>query len=433
MSLYTLNATKNLSNYGLKIYGSTYDPCFSQGYMESKPNVSIIGSSCFIDYSSTNSISDLTYLKKLFDATPVGTTFSFTDGDYYDPDYNYTVDVSGVFSFESLTATDKMIVAGIVSGFTYSTNYKYYNKANFVDPPQYTTNYTGGATAQNYIQNNLTNIGKSFVNFGAIGSAFSKEEYIEISGSTYNSGKLKINSVIKLKDDRELIYTDTTLQNEDRSTQNSTLTLYLRGNANPEILSKSKINVGCYVVYDSTGNQIECFENQNQLQAFLRSQFLTGSYTAKWFPCLYCSRITGDGFNASSSDKSTLYDSQIFAYVEEVPVGVVDASGNFSFNYSYYLKTNALGNENKTTTPIVNFTIDSGFKIDLSHPSLKGFSVNFYVDEKKSILMTENIYVIGIPGFDQSGILYTKTPSSSKTIYLEFTGPSVLEMQINVT
>lgn len=81
---YVLNATKTVQNYGLNLHGSTYDPVFTQGYLKSKPNVSIVGSSCFIDYSQTYNTSDLTFLKKHFSGTPVGVTFSFNDAVYYD-------------------------------------------------------------------------------------------------------------------------------------------------------------------------------------------------------------------------------------------------------------------------------------------------------------------------------------------------------------
>jgi hypothetical protein len=433
MPSYALNATKTLTNYGIKIYGSTYDPVFGQGVLFTKPNLSIIGSSCFIDYSGTENLSDLNYLKKVFASTPAGTTFQFSNSSYYDPDFDYTVDPTGVFSLQTLTGNNRLIIGNVVSGFTYTTNYRFYNKSNFVNPPQFTTGYTGGSTAANYIQNNLaTNPGKSFINFGIVGSNFGKEEYIEITGSTSNKGKIKANSPIKLKDNRELIYTDTTLTNEDLSTSGITMTHYLRGDSNPEILSKSRKNLGCYVVFDSNGNQIQCFENQNQLQAFLRSQFESTTYTTQWIPTLYCSRLTDNGFNAASADKTLLYDSSIFVIVEEVASGTFGGDGNFTFNYIYLLKTNAEGNDNIQTTSEVTFTIDNGFKIDLSHPTLKGFSVNAYLDEYKTILMNSDYYLIGIPGFDQSGIFYTKTSTSARKIYLEFTGPANLSLVVNV-
>jgi hypothetical protein len=433
MSLYALNACKNLINYGVKIYGSTFDPVFLQGYVNSKPNVSVIGTSCFIDYTASYNISDLTYLQKVFKNTPVGTTFALNNANYYDPNYDYSVDISGVFSLESLTGNDKIIIGGIQSGFTSLANYKFYNSNNFIDYPQYTSGYSGGATAQNYIENNLTiNQSKSFVNFGIIGSKFGKEEYIEISGSTTNAGKIKINSVVKLKDNRELVYTDTTLTNQNLSTSGITFTHFLRGNANPEILSKTRKQLGCYVVFDADGNQIQCFENQNQLQAFLRAQYESRTYSAQWIPCLYCSRLTDNGFNAATSDKALPYDGSVFVFIEEILAGSYDFEGTYTPSYVYALKTNAEGADTLQVTSELNFNITTGFKLDFSHPSLKGFNVNYYVDSAKTVPLTSGIYLMGVPGFDQSGLIYTKTQTSSRKIYIEFVGPTTINLQINV-
>jgi hypothetical protein len=242
---YFLNPSQLIQNYGFEINGSTYDPVFTKSYVNSSPNVSILGITCFIDYTNCFSTSDRSTLIKLFKATPAGTTFSLSNGDYFDEYVNVRKDISGVFSFSSLTGNDKLIVGSIVSGFTYDSTYSYYTANNFLNPPQYSTTYRG-ATTSNWIVNNL-NDGKfkSVANKGLLGSIFSKEEYVEISGSSLNSGKLLVNGSIQLKDKKELIYTGVTLTNENRSTTNTTITQFLRGNANPEILSKSRKTTGC--------------------------------------------------------------------------------------------------------------------------------------------------------------------------------------------
>jgi len=431
--LYVLNATRTLQNYGLVLEGATYDPIFSQGYINSKPNISIIGSSCFIDYSSTYSTSDLTYLIKMFESTPAGTTFALTDGNYYDSEQDYTVDVSGVFSLQSLTNSNKLVIGGIISGFTYTTNYKFYNQNNFIDPPQYTTGYTGGATASNYILNSITNNpAKSFINAGFLGSEFGKEEYVGLSGSTLNTGKLKINSVVSLKDNRELLYTDVVLTDENLVTNNITVTQYLRGNANPEILSKSRKALGCYVVLDADGNQVGCFENQNQLQAFLRSQYENSTYNSYWIPCLYCARLSDNATNAASADKSILFDGSVFFIINESPVPTFNDSGDLEVNYVYTLLANAEGSATLAATSSLDFNVDYGFKIDLSHPTLKGFSVNLYLDEEKTVPMTDQFYLIGTPGFDQSYLVYSKSTTSPKKIYMELNGNVIIPVEINV-
>lgn len=428
---YVLNATKTLSNYGLILKGSTYDPVFSQGYVNSKPNISIIGSSCFIDYSESFNISDLTYLKKVFDSTPVGTTFALSNADYYDQELDYTVNVDGVFSFETLTNNDKLIIGGISSGFTYTTNYKLYYKENFLNPPQYSTTYVGGATSQNYIINNITNnTAKSFLNAGFIGSAFNKEEYVEITGSTLNPGKLKINSVNVLKDNREILYTDTTLTNEDLSTISISSTQYLRGNANPEILGKSRKALGCYVVVDSNGNQINCFENQNELQAFLRAQYEDSTYMAYWLPCLFCSRLNDNAFNAVNADKAISFESVIMFKVLEQPIATFNAANDLVLNYTYTLQSNYTAVDVLTETSEVELNVDTGFKFDLSNPTLKGYSVTFFSDQEKTTEYQRDVYNIGFPGFDQASVIVSKSTSTPKKLYAEFKGPASFTVDV---
>jgi hypothetical protein len=433
MPSYVLNAVKSFLNYGISLYGSTSDPAYTKGYFYSRPNVSIIGSSCFIDYSNTTSISDLTYLIKLFGSAPAGTTFALSSGDYFDEEKNVRIDISGVFSKQSLTNNNKLVIGNIVSGFTYTTNYSYFDKGSFVNSPQYTTAYTGGATSSNYIINNITgNPQKSFINSGVVGSCFGKEEYIEITGSANNTGKLKINSVMKLKDNKEILYTDVALTTENLGATGSTSTFYIRGNANPDILNKSRKQLGCYVTYDTDGNQVSCFENQNQLQGFLRSQGETAGYSAYWVPCLDCSRLTDTAINSSTSDKSILFDANIFCYITEQATATLNNALEVVLSYVYTLYSNAAGNNNIGVASEITFTIDNGFKIDLSHPSLKGFSVNAYVDQNKSIPMTQYLYNLGIPGYDQAGLIYQKTETSPKIIYLEFNGPSVIDLKITI-
>lgn len=430
---YVLNATKTVQNYGLNLHGSTYDPVFTQGYLKSKPNVSIVGSSCFIDYSQTYNTSDLTFLKKHFSGTPVGVTFSFNDAVYYDAAQDYLVDPSGVFSFETLTNGDKLIVGGIVSGFTYTTNYKFYNRENFTDHPQLSTMYRGGATSANYILNNITNNpAKSFINAGFLGSAYGKEEYVELTGSTANSGKLKINSVTVLKDNREVLYTDITLQNESVLKSNSILTQYIRGNANPEILSKSRKALGCYVIVDDNGNQVNCFENQNELQAFLRGQNEGATHSAYWIPCINCSRLTDNAFNAATADKSILFDGQVFLSILETQNPSFGPSNDLQIAYSYTLLGNQQGTSNLSAVSALTFTIDDGFKIDLSHPSLKGFEPKLYINPEKTIEYTGTYYLIGTPGFDQASLIYPKTPSNPRILYMTLSGNVVFGITITI-
>ena len=429
---FVLNVVKSFTNYGIVLSGTTTDPALTKGFFSSSPNISIIGNSCYIDYSNTSNISDLTYLKKLFSTAAVGTTYALVYGDYFDEVKNIRTDISGVFSKSSFTNNDKLLIGSIVSGLTYTSNYSYYDKSYFVNPPQYTTGYTGSANL-NFITNNITsNPAKSFINSGLIGSSFDHEEYIELSGTTLNTGKLKINSVIKLKDNKELLYIDDTLVSENLGNTYTTSNFYIRGNVNSDILNKSRKLLGCYVIYDSNGNQTNCYENQNQLQAFLRSQLISAGYSAYWVPCLDCARLTDNALNAASGDKTLFFDASVFFYVEQQALATLNDALEVVLSYVYTLKSNAVSNSSLQVTSAITFTVDNGFKIDLSHPSLKGFNVEVYLDSLYTIPMTQYIYKLGSLGFDQASLIYQKNNNSSKLLYLQFTGPTTINVQITV-
>ena len=419
-----LTASQLIQNYGFEIYGSTYDPVFTKGYINSSPNVSIAGSSCFIDYSECYDNSDRTTLVKMFQNTPAGTTFALSNGDYYDADVEIRRDISGVLRLETLTGNNKLIIGGIVSGFTYDNTYTYYLKNNFVKPPQYSTTYVG-ATNSNWIKNNLNDSKfKSVLNKGILGSVFSKQEYIEIAGSTLNSGKLLVSGAIQLKDKKELIYCGVTLTNENVSSSFKTITQFIRGNSNPDILAKSTKTTGCYLVYNGDGNQVNCFEKQNELQAFLRSQSEGATCSTQWIVCDSCSRLSDSSYNAASGDKTFVFDAAIFAQIDQS----VDTNGNptatLLLNYptSYVLRASSA----------ISIAIDNGFKLDLSHPSLKGYMVFVYSEITKTNLVSTNLYYLGTPGFDQASVIYLKHTNSPRNLYIDFIGPVTLELNVQI-
>lgn len=431
MNNYVLNVVKSFKNFGLEILGNTLDPAFTKGFFSSKPNVSIIGLTCFIDYSNTTDISDLTYIKKLFSNSPTGTTFYLSNANYYDEEKNIRSDIGGTFTTKFILNDDKLIVGTIISGFNSSSSYSYFDRTYFTDIPQYSTQYSGGMTNSNYIINNLTsNPSKSFINSGAIGSCFGKEEYIQITESSTNVGKLKINSPMRLKDNKEILYVDSIVNNENLGITNSNCSFYLRGNADPVILNRSRKDIGCYVVFDSNGNQLNCFENQNRLQAFLRSQNEPSTYSSYWVPCLDCASLTDNAINAASADKSLMFDASVFVYIVQQPIGFLTSSSNYGFSYSYTLYSNIQGNSSLQSTSEMTFDIDQGFKLDLSHPTLKNFDLNVFLDENRSIPITQNIYKIGSPGYDQASLIYQKTSNSPKVLYLSFVGPTTINLKI---
>ena len=118
----TLNNVRNYKNYGISVYGNTYDPVFTKGWLNSRPNISISGTTCYFDYSNIFDTSDRTFLKKTFGVIPAGTTFYVSDIQYYDENANYRTVVGGTCLFNSTFNDGKVIIGNVVSGFTFNQN-----------------------------------------------------------------------------------------------------------------------------------------------------------------------------------------------------------------------------------------------------------------------------------------------------------------------
>ena len=76
--------------------------------------------------------------------------------------------------------------------------------------------------------------------------------------------------------------------------------------------------------------------------------------------------------------------------------------------------------------------MNNGLKLDLSHPSLKGYTVQVYSENTKTNLISTNLYYLGTPGFDQASIIYLKQAKSPRSLYIDFVGPVTLEVNIQI-
>ena len=78
-----LTLVKSTHAYISQFIGTTADPCFTKGLVESSPTIYKTGNSFFIDYSQTSNSSDLKFIKKFFGSITLGNTFSVSGGTYY--------------------------------------------------------------------------------------------------------------------------------------------------------------------------------------------------------------------------------------------------------------------------------------------------------------------------------------------------------------
>jgi hypothetical protein len=68
--------------------------------------------------------------------------------------------------------------------------------------------------------------------------------------------------------------------------------------------------------------------------------------------------------------------------------------------------------------------------LDLSHPTLKGYSITTYGEEEKINEVTQSIYYYGVPGYDQSSLVYQKTLTSPRSLYIVFEGPVIFTLEV---
>lgn len=426
-----LNNVRSYKNYGFLIYGNTYDPIFTKGFLNSSPNISIQGSCCFIDYSHVFDTSDRTYLKRIFGSLTGGNTFSLNATKYYDPAIDYTITLNGICEFNETLNDNKIIVGRILSGLTTSSTYNFYTKDNFVSPVQYSFN-TFGSTSNNIILNTLPNTSTTtFKKMGILGSNLGFQEYIEISGGTGNNfGKILVAGTATLKDQQEVIYAGITLDNQNLSLSPTQLTHYIRGKSDVDEIQQPQNILGIYRIHDESNHVIDCFENQNYYQTFLRKQALGITQAGYWVACETCPKdIYSEDLSSTNRPSNLLFDNNVFLYISQTTQLNQNLTTQ-SIVYSVLTQRSLTGSPQSASR--LSFNILTGLKIDLSHASLQGWEFEIFIDPTYTIKLGKNYYVSGKPGFDQSYVLIVNSVDIPRTLYCRFVGPQILTMVFNI-
>ena len=419
-SPYTLNNVRSLKNYGLYILGNTYDPIFTKGIVQAKPNILINGSTCTIDYSHVYDISDKTYFKRTFGGFSAGQTFSISSSQYYDEANNILTTLSGSCRLSSTTNDNQIIISTIVSGLTGTTGYNYYNKDNFVDTPQYTFTSTGG-TVDCFLVNSLPNTSATtFKELGILGSAFGFEEYIDIAGGTSsNVARIQVYGTTTLKDNTELVYFTSGGTAQDFSTAATKVNLYLRGL--PSLITapyNSNVTGIMAVNVASTGDLVYCFENQSINQAMLRKSKMSSSYLASYVACDSCyDLIYGSGIGTPISTTTPSFSNLLYL--------VVYSKSNVSATFA----ARAAFLASSTTNVSLSSTQNNILKIDLSHPTMMGYNLAIYFDAGYKIPIGDKYYTYGTPGYNGAYGILQNYPTSS-TLYCVLTGLSTIYFTI---
>lgn len=427
----TLNNVREYKNYGISIFGNTYDPVFTKGWLNANPNISVMGSTCYFDYSNIFDISDRTFLKRTFGIFPIGTTFYVSSTEYYDEKTNVRTNIGGTCSFSSSFNDGKIIEATIVSGFTFNSAYNFYSKENFLTTPQYTFQYVG-STANNFILNSFPNTYQtSFKKMGFLGNKFNFEEYVEISGTTgSNYGKLKVDSVLSLKDNQEILYLTGTAQNQILNNSATELKMYIRGSSDVDEIQKSKSNLGIYRIQNQNNQLINCYENQNEYQVHLRKQTLGITQSGYWVNCETCPEtIYGDNLTTEDEASNLLFDNMVFLYIR---TDISTSFPDFTPVYSRYVLTQRNLNGVPQNASSLSFSVDIGLKIDLSHSSLQNWFFEIFADPGYTVEVSSGVIKSGKPGYNNAFVFLPKNLKIPNTLYCRLVGPTTLPVLIQI-
>jgi hypothetical protein len=421
---FTLNKLRSVINYGLYVSGNTTDPIFSKGWIKTRPNILIKGSSCYIDYSHAFNTSDLMYFNQTFKKLGVGATFYMTPSEYYDAEKNILKNLGGTFSVNKIFYGTNIIVADIISGISGSDSYDYFTKENFNTTPQFIFQNAASFTGY-YLINSLPNLALStFKSSGVLGNAFDQEEYLSLSaGICENGERIQILGCSEFKDGQEILYFLNGGTFQDMGLTKCNVDFYLRGN--PESL-KAPITTsvtGIYVISDLINNSMRyCFENQSLNQATLRTENLNRLlYSGQFWNCKSCMDLVyGEASPQSFAVVGDLFDSLIsLSIVDGATANVSSAlTGSFVVNSTTIIRIPTL--TNKT------------LKIDLSHPTLIDYDLTIYTDSnRKTLISSSSFQKYGVIGYNNSfGII--KNILTSNTLYCVLQGPSTIFFQIGV-
>ena len=426
-----LTLVKSTNAYISQFIGTTVDPCFTKGLVESSPTIYKTGNSFFIDYSQTSNSSDLKFIKKFFGSIPLGNTFNVSGGTYYVQSSGSQYSFSGIYQLIGVTGTYNQYIN--LSGITYSSSLPNttYNNNNFLTPLNYSA--VVGNTAQYFISQVNKEDPNNIEFLGIYGNDYNYEEYLQVVGSSANNARYKINSSLKLNDGSELIYINSasTINSENFYFVPVTLNLYMRGVPDLITLSQNKNINGLLKVVDSNGITTKILNNQNLYQRYCRSIIDTTKYY-DWYAAHRISNYDNiynptawDGLSLSINFYSFIKigTSAQLITTEAVTEVILSATNTnvliidgVQTNYASYTSRTAIAN------PVL--------KIDFSDSSLYNAFVEPYLDYNCTIPLTSSYFLNGVPGYDGASFIYLKTLSAPSTIFLKIKRETEMILQI---
>jgi len=268
--------TKTFSSYGINIVETYSDFDLIGKELTSNPLVYYYNNfdKAIFDYSQTVNTDDLDLLDIFLQGITNGNTFSVSNGYYVKEQDGITSTINGIYQFDG--ATGNNIILTTVVSITGINNAEYrYENDYFVNPPKLDLNagFTGDIA---YIIKSVTNEGE-ITKLGLY-----EDDLIEISyaGNTANIDRLNVEKVEVSTDGEEFIFVKEPVVNNNRIGLWTTINVYTRGDSNTEFINKDLTINGAARVIDKNGRILACYENQNQLQGYLRKFAFSDSETS---------------------------------------------------------------------------------------------------------------------------------------------------------
>lgn len=425
-----LTLVKSTQTLVSEFVGSTLDPCFTKGSIQTFPTILKTGNSFFIDYSNSTNISDLKFLKKFFNGLTSGNTFSISGGTYFINETAAQYNFSGVYELTGVLGDYNNYISLI--GITYSpTLYDgLYNNKNFLKPLHFSSSI--GNTAQ-FFKSSVNKDDPFNLEFlGLYGTDYNYEEFIEVSGASSNAGRYKVKNYLKLNDGSEIVYIDpeNTISNEKMYFKENTINIYMRGVPDLVTIAQNKNSNGMIKKLDKSGKVLQILGNQNLHQKYCRGVAdLENNYD--WYAATKLNNMQNiynplayDGLSVAITSFSfvkvgvknefTSPDALTGEVVlQTIPILLVNNAESSTLNYN-------IGNTVRSPT----------IKMDLSDASLVGWKIIPYFDENFSIPLDNYYFLTGVPGYNGASFVYFKRIDSPSTIFLKFEQNTTLKLRI---
>ena len=387
--------TKTFSSYGINIVNTYSDFDLIGKELISSPLVYYYNSfgKAIFDYSQTVNTDDLDLLEIFLQGITNGNTFSVSNGYYVKEQDGITSNINGVYQFDGATGNNIILTTVIsVTGIN-NAEYRYENEY-FVNPPKLdlNTGFTGDIA---YIIKSVTNEGE-ISNLGLY-----EDDLVEISyaGNTANLDRLNVEKVEVSTDGEEFIFVKEPIVNDNRIGTWTTLNIYTRGQSTAEYLEKDLTVNGTVFTYDKNRSILDCFENQNELQGYLRRYgYSDTEVTSVWGYSGLCPETTTTSSNRSSTTYDRLFSVKYNSNGFIINDGLKpDISVFLGEKYLFYQGDIS----NSLSTP----------------PQLVFSKVRNNASER--FLLTSNYEINGIPGRADSYIILTITSDLPSVFYYE--------------